>query len=148
MVRVPEIQQAERDFRLYQLFSLPWPMEAMLDHDGLGGVRFARYENGMTFHEPITDWQLNRRFSFEINVFEPEKLPMPYNMISSPMFDTLSGTFIIEPLDTETVRLHLISQHRLSTRFNAYGGFWTEWMMSDLQNHILHVIKTRAEAGR
>jgi hypothetical protein len=31
------------------------------------------------------------------------------------------------------VLLHLSSKHRLSTRFNAYGGLWTDFIMSDLQ---------------
>jgi hypothetical protein len=148
IIRVPQIQPEERDFRLYRFFNLPWPMEAMLDQDGLGGVRFAQYDNGMTFNEPITDWQVNETFSFDIDINDHMNLPMPYNEIGGPMFDTISGTFIIEPMDDGNVRLRLISQHRLTTRFNAYGGLWTEWLMADLQNHILHVIKLRAEAGK
>jgi hypothetical protein len=44
------------------------------------------------------------------------------------------------------VLLHLSSKHRLSTRFNAYGGLWTDFIMSDLQSDILRIVQARAEA--
>jgi hypothetical protein len=43
--------------------------------------------------------------------------------------------------------LHLSSRHRLSTRFNFYAGVWTDFIMHDLQQAILSVIRQRAEAG-
>ena len=147
MIRVPAIQPSERDFRLFHALGMPWPVEAVLDRDGLGGVRFAKYEGGLQLQEPITAWQPNQTFSFDIVVVEPERLPPPYNGLGGPAFAPLNATFILEPLGPGQTRVRLISQHRLTTRFNAYGGLWTEFFMADIQNHILHVIQVRAEAG-
>ena len=46
----------------------------------------------------------------------------------------LEGTYVIEPLGNGQVRLLLSSKHRLTTRFNFYGGLWTDGVMSDLQS--------------
>ena len=37
------------------------------------------------------------------------------------------------------------SDQRLSTGFNFYSHWWTEWLMNDLQSYILRIIKARAE---
>jgi hypothetical protein len=34
---------------------------------------------------------------------------------------------------------------RLSTPFNLYSHFWTAYLMADLQNYILQIIKRRCE---
>jgi hypothetical protein len=39
----------------------------------------------------------------------------------------------------------LSSRHRLTTKINAYGGWWTEFLLGDIQNYILSVVKDRAE---
>jgi len=41
--------------------------------------------------------------------------------------------------------LHLSSTHRLSTRFNWYAGWWSEWVMNQIQGSILEVIRKRCE---
>jgi hypothetical protein len=145
-IQVPAIGPDEREFRWFHFFGVPWPSEAMLPDPGPGGVRFARYESMLRFEEPIVDWQPNRTFTFEIHVIEREQLPMPFNAIGGRAFDTLTGTFTIEPIDDGRVRLHLISEHRLSTRFNGYGSLWTRALMNDFHEYILGVIKRRAEA--
>ena len=63
-------------------------------------------------------------------------------------FDVIDGAYTIEPLTDGRVLLHLSSHHRLSTRFNVYGGAWTDYVMRDLQNYILRIIKARCENQR
>jgi hypothetical protein len=36
-------------------------------------------------------------------------------------------------------------QRRLSTRFNGYAGFWTDFIMRDTQQYILEIIRDRCE---
>jgi NAD dependent epimerase/dehydratase family enzyme len=43
-------------------------------------------------------------------------------------------------------RLHLYSHFTLKTDFNFYAGWWAGWIMKDIQNNILQVIKTRCAA--
>jgi hypothetical protein len=145
MIRVPEIQPHEREFRLYHLAGFPWPVEAEMNGDGIDSVRRARYDNGLTFTEPVTEWQPYRSFGFDIHIVEPEQLPAPLNGIGGPYFDVLKGRFVIEPLAGNLVRLHLTSEHRLTTRFKRYGALWTRFLLNDFQEHVLHVIKARSE---
>lgn len=145
IIRVPPIQPYEREFRLYHFAGFPWPEEAAMPVEGIGGVRFARYENGLTFAEPITAWEPYHTLRFDIDIVEPARLPMPLNGIGGPFFDLLQGQFIIEPLDANHVRLHLSSEHRLTTRFNRYGRMWTRFFLNDFQAHILGVVKGRSE---
>jgi hypothetical protein len=57
----------------------------------------------------------------------------------------LQGEYHIEPIGGHRAVLHLSSRHRLSTRFNAYAGLWSDAIMRDIQQSILLVIKHRSE---
>ena len=145
IIRVAPIQPSEREFRLYHVAGFPWPTEATMPVEGVGRVRYARYENGLAFVEPITQWTPNRTLAFDIKIVEPERLPMPFNGIGGPYFDMLRGQFTIESLAAGQVRLHLSSEHQLTTRFNRYGVLWTRFFLNDFQSYILGVIKGRVE---
>ncbi len=57
-----------------------------------------------------------------------------------------TSAYEIERLGPNRCRLHLTSNHRLSTRFNAYAAWWSEKIMAQIQGSILEVIRIRAEA--
>ena len=65
--------------------------------------------------------------------------------IGGKYFDVLSGTYWIEDIGSGNVVLHLSSSQRLSTRMNFYSHFWTGFLMADLQNYILSILKKRCE---
>jgi hypothetical protein len=67
--------------------------------------------------------------------------------VGGPYFDVLQGSYRIEPL-TRGVRLHLSSEHRLSTRFNPYAALWTDFIMRDTQDYILRIVARRAERSK
>ena len=91
--------------------------------------------------------------------------PNPYATIATAMAHALAGDVIqlangyINETVTVTknnltingggsstgIVLHLASDQRLSTGFNFYSHWWTEWLMNDLQSYILRIIKARAE---
>jgi len=148
ITRVAPIQDAEQQQRFYQLAGLPRPLEAMLSHEGVGGVRTAIYANRLRFTEEIIAWEEQRSLTFTIvpdtAMVGPSKLPL--KQIGGNAFSPLEATYTLEPLADGKVLLHLSSKHRLSTRFNAYGGLWTDFIMSDLQADILRIVKARAEA--
>lgn len=143
---VPLIQPAEQSFSPFHLVGLPKPLEATLSHEGVGGVRHATFEGGLTFVETISEWEAPYRLRFDIVRAEHPGLAKPLEQIGGAHFEVLEGRYEIEPLGNGQVRLHLSSQHRLSTRFNLYGGLWTDYIMWDLQAYILKIIKARAEA--
>lgn len=126
----------------------PKPVEATLSHDGVGGIREAKFERGLMFLETITVWEENKRLIFTIKS-DPEKTPLttldPHVVVGGDYFDTLLGKYEIEILDNNTIRLHLESKFRISTRFNFYAHLWSDFLMRDIQENILRVIKERCE---
>jgi hypothetical protein len=66
-------------------------------------------------------------------------------VIGGQYFDVLNGTYELEKLNEKTYRLHLYSQFKLTTTFNFYASWWVRWIMKDIQNNILQVVRQRAE---
>ncbi len=140
---VPLIAEEEYTFNWFHWLGVPRPVEATLSHNGVGGVRTGLFENGLQFDEIITDWQLHEEMSFIIEESSDSLLPPPLDMIDGEYFDVLSGTYRLEELPNGDIRLHFISHHQLETRFNEYGSWWMDWVMRDLQNYILEIVKAR-----
>jgi hypothetical protein len=143
---VPLITETEHHFSLFHWLGLPRPVEATLSHEGIGGIRYASFEEGLAFEETIYEWNEQKSIRFTIEVkSKGTPLRPPLGQIGGKYLKVFDGGFWIEPLGPDRVVLHLSSQHRLSTHFNFYGGLWTDWVMRDLQNYILSVIKARCE---
>jgi uncharacterized protein YndB with AHSA1/START domain len=148
---VPRITEGEHTFSWHHRVGFPRPTEAVLEGTGVGSVRYARFEGDLLFVEKVTEWDENRRLSFSIKADTANIPPTTLDehvIIGGPYFDVLHGTYWIEPLGPDRVRLHLASDQRLATGFNAYAAWWTEWVMADLQDYILRIVKARAERDR
>ena len=141
----PVSEQEQRSNWLHWL-GLPRPVAAALSYEGIGGVRHAAWENGLRFDETITEWKPEERLSFLVVETSENLLPPPLNLIDGEHFDVLHGSYVIEPLTDDTVRLHLTTEHYLGTRFNEYGSWWTDKIMRSLQIYILELVKVRAES--
>ena len=145
---VRSIEPRENHFSWSHFIGFPRPVEATLNGRGIGGVRHATFEGGVEFTETITSWEEPRDLAFTIKAntdsIPPETLD-EHVTIGGPYFDVLDGHYEIEPLGVGSVRLHLSSRHRLSTRINVYSGAWTDFIMGDIQTYILGIIKNRAE---
>lgn len=145
---VPMISAHEQSLSFSHLIGFPRPLEAKLVGEGVSAVRYATFEKGVLFIETITDWDEPRRLSFSIHADTKSIPPKTFDehvIIGGKYFDVLSGTYSIEEVGNGDVILHLGSRQRLSTRFNFYSHFWTEYLMADLQNYILGIIKKRCE---
>ena len=85
-------------------------------------------------------------FSIKANPHEiPSATLDEHVVIGGEFFDVLNGTYELEKLGVNKYRLHLYSHFQLTTTFNFYAGIWAKWIMKDIQNNILLVIKKRAE---
>jgi hypothetical protein len=146
IIRVPRIREPQEGF--FYAMGFPRPVEATLSHPGVGGVRHASFERGLLFVETIHVWEPEQRLAFHIEV-DPRHTPTTtldeHVTVGGRYFDVLEGEYSIEPLGNSRVRLHLTSRHRVSTRFNFYTSFWSDFLMRDIQDNILRVIKSRAE---
>lgn len=148
IVRVPAIGESEQPGSLFHRIGIPRPVEATLSHEGVGGVRRARFDSGIEFDETVTEWTEGRGFAFDIRV-EPDSIGATLDRhvrVGGEYFDVLEGRFRIEPAERGVV-LHLTSRHRLNTRFNAYAGLWTDAIMRDIHRTVCAVVKRRSEAA-
>ncbi len=145
IIRVPPITEPLSG--VFYRMGFPKPIEATLSHEGVGGVRTARFEKDLTFIETIDQWQPLERLSFRIAV-DPAHTPTTtldeHVTVGGVFFDVMRGTYWLEPKGSDVV-LHLQSDFRLSTDFNAYAGAWGEFLMRDIQSSILDVLKYRCE---
>ncbi|MDX1961382.1 MAG: hypothetical protein SFU98_22625 [Leptospiraceae bacterium] len=146
IIRIPEIKETQTGF--FYKMGFPKPVEATLDKEGVGGVRIAKFEKGLLFVETITRWEDKKLLTFKIKS-DPSSTPLttldPHVVVGGRYFDTLLGEYEIETISDKKVILHLFSKYRLSTRFNFYAAWWGDYLMEDIQNNILNVLKERAE---
>jgi len=147
--RVPAIQPEEQGVSFVHMIGFPRPVEATLSHPGVGGIRHATFAGGVLFIETITHWEPEKELVFSIKADTASIPPTtldPHVTIGGEYFDVLEGRYWIEPIKEQRVILHLESTHRVSTRFNFYSSWWTDFIMRDIQNNILKIIRTRCEA--
>jgi hypothetical protein len=147
--RVPAISPSELQPTWTHRLGFPRPIEATLSYEGVGGIRNATFEHGLTFIETVTAWQPEHRLAFTIRA-DTANIPATtldqHVTIGGRYFDVLNGEYSIEPLANGDVLLHLTSHQRLSTDFNGYAGLWTDAVMQNLQTSILEVIQHRCES--
>jgi hypothetical protein len=104
----------------------------------------------VSFFEVVTEWQPAKKLSFTIKAdpdFVPHTAFDEHIIVGGRFYDVLDGTYEIEPTSDGACTLHLSSTHRLSTPFNWYAGWWSEWVMSQIQGSILEVIRKRCETN-
>ena len=146
--RVEPIQDSELPHAWTTAIGFPKPDQATLSFEGTGGVRHATFKGGLLFIERIDEWEPTKKLAFAIH---PEHVPSrtfdEHVTVGGQYFDVLRGEYTLEPLPNGT-RLHLSSQHRISTRFNWYCRIWTDAAMRDIQRSILFVIKHRCERNQ
>lgn len=149
VVRPTGIRPEENQTRMAHRIGFPHPVSATLSKEGLGGSRYAIFERGVMLRETVTEWVPGRRMAFTI---DPANIPATaldeHVTVGGPFFDVMDGRYEIVPLDAGRVELRLTTTHRLSTHFNPYAGFWTDLLMRQIQENLLHVVRTRSEAQR
>ena len=145
---VPAIAPDELPFQWIYWLDFPRPISAEIDKKAVGGKRLARFEREVSFFEVVTEWDEKKSLAFTIEAdprFIPHTAFDSHIIVGGRFYDVLNGRYEIEEVSPKLSRLHLTSEHRLSTPFNAYAGWWSEWVMRQVQGSILEVIKNRAE---
>jgi hypothetical protein len=148
VTRVREIAKAEDRGWLTRKLGFPRPIKAELDHEGVGGFRKAIFDKGLVFDETVISYvdQKEMTFSIKANTHDIPSTTMDRHIVvGGDYFDVLTGTYELETLDSTTYRLHLTSSFKLHTTFNFYASWWAGWIMKDIQENILQVIKERSE---
>lgn len=145
---VKEIKENEDSSKLTKWLGFPKPIKAVLDKQEIGGYRKAIFEKGLVFNETVTEYQDLKlmRFKIKANTYEiPSTTLDEHILIGGEYFDMLDGTYELEKITTNKYKLILYSNFSMKTTFNSYAGIWGNWIMKDIQNNILKVIKERSE---
>ena len=148
--RVPAIAPSELRGTWANAIGFPRPIEATLSHEGVGGVRNASFERGLNFIETVTAWEPDHRIAFSIKADTAHIPPTTLDehvTIGGRFFDVLEGEYNLETRPSGDILLHLTSHQRLSTDFNLYAAMWSDAVMRDVQNNILHVVQHRCETA-
>jgi hypothetical protein len=148
VTRVRAINEEQDKGWLTKSLGFPRPVKAELDFEGVGAYRAAEFTNGLVFHETVSEYTDKKKMVFSIKAY-PHEIPSTtldeHVVIGGQYFDVLNGTYELEQLSDKTYRLHLYSHFKLTTTFNFYASWWAKWIMKDIQNNILQVVRQRAE---
>lgn len=148
VTRVREIKEKQDKGWLTKLLGFPRPVKAELNFEGVGAYREAKFTNELVFHETVSEYIDKKKMVFSIKAY-PFEIPSTtmdeHVVIGGQYFDVLTGTYELEQLNSTTYRLHLYSHFKLTTTFNFYASWWARWIMKDIQNNILQVVRQRAE---
>jgi hypothetical protein len=148
VTRVREIKEGQDKGWLTKLLGFPRPVKAELNFEGVGAYREAEFTRGLVFHEIVSEYIDKKKMVFSIQA-HPYEIPSAtmdeHVVIGGQYFDVLNGTYELEKLNERTFRLHLYSHFKLTTTFNFYASWWAKWIMKDIQNNILQVVRQRAE---
>ena len=144
---VPAIPSDQVPFQWIYFLDFPRPIAAVIDREGVGARRLATFERGVSFFEVVTEWEPGKSLALSVDAdpaFIPHTAFDEHIIVGGRFYDVLDGRYEIQTTATGS-RLVLSSTHRLSTPFNAYAGFWSTWVMNQIQGSILTVLKARAE---
>jgi hypothetical protein len=148
VTRVKQIEAKQDNGYLTRFLQFPRPIEAELNYEGIGATREARFSHGLVFHEKVLAYDDKKKMVFSIKAY-PYEIPSAtldeHLAIGGDYFDVLDGTYELQKIDSSTYRLNLYSHFKMTTTFNFYASWWAGWIMKDIQNNILQVIKERAE---
>lgn len=149
ITRVKKIQPEQDKSSLTKFLDFPRPVEAILNYNGIGATREAKFTKGLVFHETVSSYIDKKEMAFSIKAY-PYEIPAvtmdEHIVIGGKYFDVLDGTYELEQLEDNTYRLHLFSHFKMKTTFNFYASWWAKWIMQDIQKNILQVEKYRSES--
>lgn len=146
LVEVRGIRAQEQRFTFAQsVLAIPRPVDARLDHAGVGGIRHVRWEQGVHFQEIVSDWQPGRRLAWRF-AFAPDSFGQAIDghiWPDSAYLKVENGEYRLRAIPGGT-EVTLITHYRLATRLNGWCKFWGQWLIDDFHRNVLHVIAGRA----
>jgi hypothetical protein len=113
-------------------------------------VRKSRWDKGVYFEEPITDWQPGRylRWTFR---FTPDSFPAHaldnHVVIGGHYFDLIDTGFTLKPVAGGT-QVDIKAHYRVSTQFNFYADFVAQLLLGNMLETDLTFYKNRSELSR
>lgn len=150
LAEVETIQESEYRSSLFTWLGVPRPIRATIDRAALGGKRVGEFEYGLRFDEVITRFDVDRAMAFSIGV-DPRSLRVgsaERHAFETGYFRFHDATYRLEALSMQRTRLHLSSSYMIRSGWNAYGRLWSHALITDFQDHVLAILKSRIERDR
>jgi hypothetical protein len=126
------------------LLGFPKHQSTTLDTVVVGGKRTAYYEKGLYFEETITQYQSERLLVLRVDA-NPNAIPPTvmdeHILIGGKHLDILEDVYELNPLPGGRTRLTLSSRFYINTPFNWYARTWAHFLMSDILQSELELIK-------
>lgn len=147
IVRVREISNDEYEKGFFNLAGIPRPLYAELDKDTLGGERIGHFEGGLKFQENIIEWNKDNLITFDIKIIpsSSNRTIFERHMLNGEHFKFLKATYCLKQVSNNKTELLLTTVYQLDTKINFYGEFWGHQLLTDFQDRLIKVIKTRCE---
>ena len=129
------------------LIGFPHHLKTVTDTFAVGGRRLAVYEKGLYFKETISRYEINRLLKLTIKT-DPEKIPPTvmdeHILIGGKYLEILEDVYKLEPLPDGSCRVELSGRFRINTPFNWYAGLWAHYLMADILQEELDLLKLQA----
>lgn len=148
ITKVREITKSEDKSSFNKWLGIPRPIRAELNYLGVNAERKAIFTGGLVFTEIVSVYKHQELMEFSIkpNTGEiPSTTFDEHVLIGGKYFDVLKGSYKVDKLGSNKYRVRLDSTFEVNTTFNFYAGMWARWIMTDIQNNILNIIKERCE---
>lgn len=133
----------------HDIIGVPRPRATVLNGAGVGMVREAYWGDHINFEERITEWAPGRKLGWRF-AFSNSSMQDYTDKHISPDGQFLkidSGDYTIRRVSADTSRLTLNTRYIAMTHVNLYARLWGEFLMGDVEDNILTIIKARAEAA-
>ena len=147
LTTVEDIQQTEDHSFFTAFLGLPRHLRTELDTLAIGGKRTAYYERGLYFEETISEIKSEALMTVAIKA-DPGSIPPTvldeHIVIGGRHFKALEDTYQLTELPDGRCHLKLSGRIVINTPFNWYAGLWAKWVLSDLFQNLLDIIKARS----
>jgi hypothetical protein len=133
----------------HNIIGIPRPRGTMMKGTGVGAMRTAYWGRGINFEEQIIEWAPGQALGWKFG-FPNTSLQDYADEHISPDGQFLkieSGGYIIHQISSETSQLTLNTRYIAMTHVNLYAKLWGEFLLGDIEENILIIIKNRSEAA-
>jgi hypothetical protein len=148
LLNINEIKKAESSVSLSSALGFPKHLKTTLDTAAVGGKRMAIYDKGLYFEETISKYEKEKWMVLDIKT-DPHKIPPTvmdeHILIGGKHVDILEDSYKLEQLPDGSSKLSLSSRFYINTPFNWYAGIWANYLMSDILQGELDIVKERVE---
>ncbi len=149
ILNIDSVDQGEKSDGITAWIGFPRHLETTLDSAKVGGERIATYERGLFFKETITQLEEEKLLALKIDV-DPHKIPPTvmdeHILIGGKHVDVYEDIYKLNSDEDGSINLSISSRFMINTPFNWYTSIWAKYLMNDLLDGQLELVKLRAES--